>query len=97
MLRPIEDVILVEPYYDQERVSYGGVVIPKTVKNEAVAYGIILAVGPGKVNKQGVFIPVSVEVGQKIYYILSSAIEYVDVDGKKYHFIDETVSLAVED
>ena len=40
--------------------------------------------------------PVSVEVGQTIYYYISSAIELKE-DGKKYHFIDETVAVAVSD
>ena len=95
MLKPIEDVILVEPNYAKESVSIGGVVIPETVGSPELTTGTVLAVGPGKVNSEGVLIPINVEVGQKIWYIISSAFEVIH-EGEKYHFVDETIALAVE-
>jgi len=95
--RPIEDVIIVDPHYDHERYSPGGIFIPPTVENDAIVTGIVLAVGPGKVNlKTGKLMPVTAKVGQTIYYHISSAVELKE-DRKKYHFIDETVAVAISD
>ena len=95
MLNPIEDVIVVEPNYGKESISAGGVVIPETVESPDLVTGTVVAVGPGKVSSEGVLIPVNVKVGQKIWYLISSTFEVVH-EGEKFHFVDETIVLAVE-
>jgi len=95
-IKPIEDVILVRPDYHKEKVRKSGVIIPNTVENKTLETGTIIAVGPGKKNQAGNYIPIPVSVGQKIIYYISSAYEIIEV-GEKYHFVDDTVALAVYD
>jgi len=93
-IRPVEDVILVLPDYHKEKKRASGVIIPSTVKNNTVETGTVVAVGPGKIGKNGDLIDPGVKVGQRILYYISSAFEIVE-KGEKYHFVDETVALAV--
>jgi chaperonin GroES len=93
-IKPVEDVILVKAEYDKEKQRKSGIIIPSTAENNKIEIGTVIAVGPGKKDKNGEYISVHVEVGQKILYYISSAIEIIE-NGEKYHFIDDTVALAV--
>lgn len=95
-IKPVDDVILVKPDYNKEKHRKSGVVVPATAENNKVETGTIVAVGPGKLNSKGERVPVDVEVGQKIIYYISSAFEILE-DGERYHFVDDTVALAVYD
>lgn len=93
-LEPFEDVIIVKPYYNKEKITKSGIIIPSTVKNEKIERGEIIAVGKGRYNDKGIFVKPNVNVGQDIFYYLSSAFE-MRYQGEIYHFIDESIAVAV--
>lgn len=64
-LRPKDDIVIAKPI-QFERVSAGGIVIPETADQPIT--GIVIAVGPGKVLKNGNRKPMDVSVGDKILF-----------------------------
>ncbi|HYL80558.1 MAG TPA: co-chaperone GroES [Candidatus Acidoferrum sp.] len=65
-LRPLQDRILVKRLEEKESKK-GGIIIPDTAK-EKPQEAEVIAVGPGKVTKDGKLQPVSVKVGDKILF-----------------------------
>ncbi len=65
-LIPTEDRVLIKRL-EEEEVTKGGIIIPDTAK-EKPARGTIVAVGPGKFDKNGQRIPMTVKVGQTVLF-----------------------------
>ena len=65
-LQPLDDRILVERIAAEEKTS-GGILLPDTAKNKPQV-GKVVAVGPGKVKKDGGRAPLQVKVGDKVYF-----------------------------
>ena len=65
-LRPLGDRILVKAEEPKEK-KIGGIIIPDTAK-EKPQEGTIIAVGNGKIGKDGKVIPMDVKVGDKVLY-----------------------------
>lgn len=65
-IKPLEDRIVVKPV-DGEQTTASGLVIPDTAK-EKPQEGIVLAIGPGRVDDNGNRIPLDVAVGDKVIY-----------------------------
>jgi len=93
MLRPIEDRVMVE-LSNKESLSAGGIVLPPTETNCVI--GIVKAIGPGRTFDSGVLKPMTVQVGDTIYFKQDNAVE-LQVSGKSYYIISEPVVLAIED
>ena len=91
-LKPLDDRIVVEPA-DAEEKTAGGIVLPEQAK-EKPTRGTVLAVGPGKLLETGNRGPLSVRVGDQVFYGKYSGTE-VDVSGKKYTVLRESDVLAV--
>ncbi len=65
-LKPLQDRILVRRLEEKE-VKKGGIIIPDTAK-EKPQEGELVAVGPGKMGKEGKREPMDVKVGDKILF-----------------------------
>ncbi len=65
-IRPLSDRIVVERI-EEDEITAGGIVIPSTAKEKA-QIGRILAVGPGKTTEDGKLIPMTVKVGDKVFF-----------------------------
>ena len=65
-LKPLQDRILVRRLEEKE-VKKGGIIIPDTAK-EKPQEGEVVAVGPGKMGKEGKRDPMDVKVGDKILF-----------------------------
>ncbi len=65
-IKPLFDYVLIRPV-EEEEVTPSGIVIPDTAK-EKPQIGEVVAVGPGKVGKDGKNVPLQVKVGQKVIY-----------------------------
>lgn len=64
-LQPLGNKILVRPEPKADK-SPGGIILPDNAKEKPLI-GEIVAVGPGK-TVDGVLVPMSVKVGQKVIY-----------------------------
>ena len=65
-LQPLGDRVVVQPS-EEEEVSKGGIILPDTAK-EKPQRGVIIAVGPGKLDEEGKRIPMEVKKGDKVIY-----------------------------
>ena len=91
-ISPMADRIVVEPLEETEEMR-GGLYIPDTAK-EKPQQGTVVAVGPGRLNDDGVRIPMEVKTGDRVLYGKYSGTE-VKLDGEDYLIVKETDVLAV--
>lgn len=66
-MRPVNDRVLVEKIEEKESLTAGGIVIPDQSKERA-QIGKIIAVGSGKLLSDGRIHPVSLKVGDEIFF-----------------------------
>ena len=65
-LQPLGDRVVVQPS-EEEEITKGGIILPDTVK-EKPQRGVIIAVGPGRLDEEGKRIPMEVKKGDKVIY-----------------------------
>ena len=89
-LQPVGDKVLVRPQ-EVETKTASGIIIPDTVKKEKMMTGVVVAVGTGRVSETGTRIPLSVSVGDTIYFSRGW-----DEDGSKFPWKGEDYYLVSE-
>ena len=90
--KPLQDRILVKRLEEKE-VKKGGIIIPDTAK-EKPQEAAVIALGPGKVTKDGTRQPMSVKVGDKILFGKYSGSE-VKLDDEEYLIMREEDVLGI--
>ncbi|HEY8503601.1 MAG TPA: co-chaperone GroES [Gemmataceae bacterium] len=75
-LKPIGDRVIVERFRAEEKTA-GGILLPDTAKNKPQR-GKVLAVGPGKLNKDGSRRPMQVKEGDTVVFTSWAGDEYKD-------------------
>ena len=93
-IKPLNDKILVERLEASTKTA-GGILLPDTAK-EKPTEGRVVAVGQGRVTDDGVRVPPTVKVGERILFG-SYAGTAVKEQGKEYLILDESEVLAVVD
>lgn len=95
-IKPLHNNVLIEPLSEEEKGSKtkSGIFIPETVDKERPDQGKVAEVGPGKRDKDGNIIPMSVKKGQKVMFSKYGP-EELKVGDKKYYIISEDNILAV--
>jgi len=78
---PLEDRVLIRPV-EAETVSSGGIVLPDSAQ-EKPQRGVVVATGPGKLNKDGKRLPVPVAKGDEVIYGRYAGNE-VEMDGEEF-------------
>jgi chaperonin GroES len=91
-LRPLQDRIVVKRL-EGEAQTKGGIIIPDTAKEKPIE-GKVVAVGNGKVLKDGKVRPLEVKVGDTVLFGKYSGTE-VKIDGVEHVLIREDDVLAV--
>ena len=91
-VRPLSDRILVRRVDADEQVK-GGIIIPDTAK-ETPQEAEVVAVGPGKRNKNGEVIAPAVKSGEKILIGKYAGTE-IEVDGDEYVIVNEDDVLGI--
>lgn len=89
--RPINDKVLIQVCCAEDEVTQGGIIIPGTAK-EKPRVGVVIATGEGGSER-----PMSVRVGDKVYYGRYAATNGVDMEleGVRYIIISESDVYAV--
>jgi len=81
MIRPLYDVILVLPDFDTgESTTPGGIVVPKPLEQQ-IGTATVIRCGPGRVDTNGVLVPMPVAEGDKVLLARASGLS-VYIDGK---------------
>ena len=91
-VRPLSDRILVRRVDAEEQVK-GGIIIPDTAK-ETPQEAEVIAVGPGKRNKNGDVIAPAVKSGEKILIGKYAGTE-IEVGGDEYVIVNEDDVLGI--
>jgi chaperonin GroES len=89
---PMGDRIVILPIEEGEQ-TYGNIVVPDMGK-EKPEIGEVLAVGPGRINTNGVLIPNTLEVGQTVMVPKFGA-QVVELDREKYIMASENDVLGI--
>ena len=91
-IRPLQDRIVVKRIEGESKTK-GGIIIPDSAKEKPVQAKVI-AVGNGKVLKDGKVRPVDVKVGDTVLFGKYSASE-IKLDGEEHVILREDDLLAV--
>jgi chaperonin GroES len=91
-VRPLHDRIIVQQLEEEEKTK-GGIIIPDTAKEKPFE-GKVIAVGTGRVNKDGKKIPLEVKKGDRVLYTKYGGTE-VKIDGEEYLMMKEEDILAI--
>jgi chaperonin GroES len=94
MLKPLGDHVVVRPK-EQEEVTNGGILLPDTARKRPFE-GEVIAVGSGRVLKDGTRAPLSVKVGDIVVYARYAGTE-VRVNGEDLIIIDEDSVMAIKE
>ena len=91
-IRPLADRLVVKRIKQEEK-SKGGIIIPDTAKEKPIE-GEVIAVGSGKVQKNGKVRPLDVKGGDRVLFGKYSGNE-IKLDGVEHVILSEDDVLAV--
>ena len=91
-VRPLHDRLIVQRLEEEEKTK-GGIIIPDTAKEKPIE-GKVIAVGTGRIKKDGTKIPLEVKKGNRVLYAKYAGTE-VKIDGEEYLIMKEDDILAI--
>ena len=91
-VKPLDDRLLVKRLKAEEKTA-GGIVLPEKAKEKS-KQGEVIAVGRGRLLKDGKRVPISVSAGDRILFTSYAGTE-VKVDGEEYLLMKEDDVLAI--
>ena len=91
-IRPLHDRVIVKRIEEGDQ-KVGGIIIPDTAK-EKPQQGEVIAVGKGKVEKDGKVIPLDVKPGDTVLFGKYSGQE-IKLDGEEYLIMREEEILGI--
>lgn len=90
--RPLRDNVLIKRVEAKEKTA-GGLILPESAKDKPQEAEVI-AVGPGRTNKEGSKVPMTVSVGDLVLFKKYSTTD-VKLEGNEYLILKESDILAV--
>ena len=91
-VKPLHDRLIIQTLLEEEKTK-GGIIIPDTAKEKPVE-GKVIAVGAGRVKKDGTKMPLEVKKGDRVLYAKYAGTE-IKMDGEEYLMMREDDILAV--
>jgi chaperonin GroES len=91
-IRPLHDRLVVKRLEEEEKTK-GGIIIPDSAKEKPIE-GKVIAVGEGKLNKNGKKIPLDVKKGDRVLFARYAGTE-VKIDGEERLMMREDEVLAI--
>ena len=91
-IRPLHDRVIVRRLEEEEKTK-GGIIIPDTAKEKPIE-GRVIAVGDGRVKKDGTRIALEVKKGDRILFTKYGGTE-VKIEGEEHLMMREDDILAV--
>ena len=86
---PLGDRVLIKPLgLEEGMVTSFGIVLPDSSK-EKPEQGKVIAVGPGRRNEKGEYIPMGVKVGDRVYF-KKPWDEPIKIEGVEYYVVSES-------
>lgn len=93
-IKPIGANILVKPVEEDSSTTPSGLIVSTSAKNERPQIGEILALGTGRLDKDGNKLPWNVSVGQKVVFKKYSPDE-LEVEDESYLIMKEEDILGI--
>ena len=91
-VRPLNDRIIVKRLEEEEKTK-GGIIIPDSAKEKPIE-GKVIAVGDGRINKDGKKIPMEIKKGDRVLFAKYGGTE-IKMEGEEYLMMKEDDVLAV--
>ena len=91
-VRPLNDRIIVKRLEEEEKTK-GGIIIPDTAKEKPIE-GKVIAVGDGRITKEGKKIPMEIKKGDRVLFAKYGGTE-IKMEGEEYRMMKEDDVLAV--
>ena len=91
-IRPLHDRLIVKRL-EEEGKTKGGIIIPDSAKEKPVE-GKVIAVGAGRVKKDGTKLPMEVKKGDRILFVKYGGTE-VKIDGEEHLIMREEDVLGI--
>ena len=91
-VRPLHDRLIIKTSEEEEKTK-GGIIIPDTAKEKPVE-GKVIAVGAGRIKKDGTKMPLEIKKGDRVLYAKYGGTE-IKMDGEEYLMMKEDDILAV--
>ena len=92
-IQPVNDYVLIEPEKAEEKTA-SGIFIPDTADKEKPQKAKVIAVGPGKIGKDGAREELSVKAGDIVLYSKYGPTE-VKLGADEYFFIQDSDVIAI--
>ena len=91
-VKPLHDRLIIKTLEEEEKTK-GGIIIPDTAKEKPVE-GKVIAVGAGRIKKDGTKMPLEIKKGDRVLYAKYGGTE-IKIDGEEYLMMKEDDILAV--
>ncbi len=91
-VRPLRDRIIVKRLEEEEKTK-GGIIIPDSAKEKPIE-GKVIAVGDGKIDKDGKKIPLEIKKGDRVLFAKYGGTE-IKIDGEEHLMMKEEDVLAI--
>lgn len=92
VIQPLRDKVLLRPDPKEEQTA-GGILLPDSKKKKPL-FGTVVAIGTGTTLDNGTFLPMEVEVGQRVLYS-EHAGQVLKTDGEELLILSVHEILAV--
>jgi chaperonin GroES len=94
LAKPLADRVLIEVEQVKEKTA-GGIIIPETAEARDTKIGTVVSVGEGIYTNDGVKIPMSVKIGDKVMMPQIGSAQKVKLDDKDYFLFREQELLMI--
>jgi len=91
-VRPLRDRVIVKRLEEEEKTK-GGIIIPDTAKEKPIE-GKVIAIGDGKIKKDGTKIPMEVKKGNRVLFAKYAGTE-IKIDGEEHLMMKEDDILGI--
>jgi chaperonin GroES len=91
-VKPLHDRLIIQTLEEGEKTK-GGIIIPDTAKEKPVE-GKVIAVGAGRIKKDGTKMPLEIRKGDRVLYAKYAGTE-IKMDGEEYLMMKEDDILAI--
>lgn len=93
-IKPLRDHVLLEAV--RKEAKRGDIILPETVEKERPEQGKVIAVGSGRIDKDGKRVPMEIKKGDIVLFTKYGPNE-IKVEGKEYLIAREEDILAIID